>query len=75
MSDDERMYRLHSMFGPTVFGFDSLEDGLQRLMAMRHSNGGTYRLLDKYGKEYARINTYATYWPLCYEANRRSDAA
>ena len=66
------MYTLHSMFGPTVFSRVSLSEALQELFRLRGSNGGLYRVLDEHGKEYARLDSYATYWPLNYEANRGS---
>ncbi|HSE44244.1 MAG TPA: hypothetical protein VLA89_02835 [Gemmatimonadales bacterium] len=65
--------RLHSMHGPTVFAFDSIEEGLKELLALalRNSNGGLYRLLDEQtGKEYARVDTWALYWPLNHERNQ-----
>lgn len=66
-------YRLHSMHGPTVFAYESLETGLKELLALalRNSNGGMYRLLDEQsGKEYARVDTFAIYHPLNVERNR-----
>jgi hypothetical protein len=59
------------MFGPTVRRYARLTDALQELMQLKNSNGGLYRVLDNSGKEYARIDTYATYWPLSYEANEK----
>ena len=38
---------------------------------MKNSNGGLYRVQDEHGKEYARMDTYATYMPLNYEANNQ----
>lgn len=66
-------YRLHSMHGPTVFAYESLETGLKDLLALalRNSNGGMYRLVDEFsGREYARIDTYGIYQPLNIERNR-----
>ena len=60
------------MFGPTVMGFDRLGDALKRLDSLKHSNGGVYRVIDEQtGKEIAKLDTYATYWPLNYEANHQ----
>ena len=64
-------YTIHSMHGPTVMEFNSLELALKRLFDLKLSNGGVYRIVDEYGKEYASIDTYATYWPLCNEWNKK----
>lgn len=63
-------YQIHSMFGPTVKEYDTLHRALEELWRLKNSNGGLYRVLDSKGKEYARMDTYATYWPLNYEANK-----
>jgi len=68
---ENRMYIIHSMHGPTVRQYDTLSEALDELFRLRHSNGGLYRILDNHGREYARIDTFATYWPLAYEANRK----
>lgn len=64
-------YVIHNAHGPTVFQFDRLLDALDWLFqqAKRNTNGGTYILRDKRGKEYARIDTWAMYEPLNWEHN------
>ena len=75
------MYRIHSMHGPTCHVYKRLTDALNELWRMKLSNGGLYRVIDETrGKEIASIDTFATYEPLCYEANqerreRKQDAA
>ena len=65
------MFTIYNMHGPTVYQHKFLDESLQCLWNLRHSNGGVYRVLDDNGKEYARIDTFATYEPLCYAANQK----
>lgn len=64
-----RRYRIAGPFGHTVFHYDDLTDAMEKLWNMKTSNGGIYKIVDRWGREYARIDTYATYWPLCHELN------
>jgi hypothetical protein len=59
------------MHGPTVMQYKTLTAALEKLYNLKHSNGGLYRVLDDRGKQYAALDTYATYSPLNYEANHK----
>ena len=66
------MYRLHSMFGPTVMAYKTLTEALEALDRKKLSNGGLYRIIkDGSEKVLASLDTYATTSILQAEMNAR----
>ena len=64
-------YRIHGMFGPTVFAYGTLGQAMQELLRMKQSNGGLYRIIqDGSDRVLMSLDTYATTDTLNAEANR-----